>query len=41
MAMRYYYIWNVASAREWDSIAQMVWWYCAIAHLGGNTDRGD
>jgi len=21
------------SAREWDFTAQMVWWYCAFAHL--------
>jgi len=24
-------IWNVARAREWDSTAQIVWWYCAFA----------
>jgi len=30
-------IWIVASAREWDSTAQMVWWCCAIAHLRGDT----
>ena len=26
--------WNVASAREWDFIAQMVWWFCAVAQEG-------
>jgi len=25
--------WNVASARERDFTAQMVWWYCAFAQL--------
>ena len=25
--------WNVASAREWDFTAQMVWWCCAAARL--------
>ena len=35
-----YKILNVATAREWDLTAQMVWWYCAcaVAHLGGNID---
>jgi len=28
--------WNVASAREYDITAQMIWWYYAAAHLGGN-----
>ena len=28
---------NVASAQEWDFTAQMLWWFCAVAHLGGNT----
>jgi len=28
-----YEIWNVASARERDFTAQMVWWYSAIAQL--------
>jgi len=28
--------WNVASARESDFTAQMIWRYCAIAHLRGN-----
>jgi len=29
--------WNVASAREWDFTATMVWCYCAVAHLTGNS----
>ena len=32
-----YKIWIVGSARERDFTAQIVWWHCAIAHLGGNT----
>ena len=28
-----YQIWNAASVRIWDFTAQMVWWYCAVAHL--------
>ena len=28
--------WNVASARESDFTAQMIWWYCAVAHVIGN-----
>ena len=28
--------WNVASARELDFTAQMIWWYCAVVHLKGN-----
>jgi len=28
--------WNVASVRESDFTAQMIWWYCAGAHLRGN-----
>jgi len=28
--------WNVASVRESDFTAQMIWWYCAVAHLRGN-----
>jgi len=28
--------WNAASARESDLTAQMVWWYCAVAHLREN-----
>jgi len=31
-------IWNVASAREWDSTAQMVRWSSAAEHLRGNID---
>jgi len=27
---------NVASVRESDFTAQMIWWYCAVAHLRGN-----
>jgi len=27
-------VWNVVSAR--DYAAQTVWWFCAVAHLGGN-----
>jgi len=34
------WIWNVASAREWDFTTQMVWWHCAVAHLRGNTVHG-
>jgi len=22
---------------KWDSTAQIVWWYCAVVHLGENT----
>ena len=25
--------------QEWDSTVQIAWWYCAIAHLRGNTDH--
>jgi len=32
-------IWNVARAREWDFTAQMLWWFCAVAHLPGNTGQ--
>ena len=28
-----YKIWNLASALEWDFTVQVVWWYCAFAHL--------
>jgi len=28
-----YQILNVASAQEWDFTAQMLWWFCAVAHL--------
>jgi len=28
--------WNVASVRESDFTAQMIWWYCAVEHLRGN-----
>jgi len=28
--------WNVASVRESDFTALMIWWYCAVAHLRGN-----
>jgi len=34
------WIWNVASAREWDFTRQMVWWHprvFAVAHLWGNS----
>ena len=40
-AMRYqimrYQIWNVASAQERHFTAQMHCWFCAVAHLRGNT----
>jgi len=36
----YHSIWNVWSARERDSTAQVVWCYCAFAHLRGNTADG-
>jgi len=32
-----YQIWNVVCAQEWDFTAQMLWWFCAVAHLRGNT----
>jgi len=32
-----YQIRNVASAQEWDFTAQMLWWFCAVVHLRGNT----
>jgi len=33
-AMRWIYqIWNAASAKEWDFTAQILWWFCAFAHL--------
>jgi len=28
-----YQIWNVASAQEWDFNGEMLWWFCAFAHL--------
>jgi len=28
--------WNVANVRASDFTAQMIWWYCAVAHLRGN-----
>ena len=28
--------WNVAIVRESDFTVQMIWWYCAVAHLRGN-----
>ena len=28
--------WNVASVLESDFTTQMIWWYCAVAHLRGN-----
>jgi len=28
-----YLISNVGSAREWDGNAQIVWWFCASAHV--------
>ena len=34
-AMNIYQIWNVASTKEWDFTAQMLWWFCAVAHLEG------
>jgi len=28
--------WNVANVPASDFTAQMIWWYFAVAHLGGN-----
>jgi len=30
-------IWNVASAKEKYFAAQILWWFCAVALLTGNT----
>jgi len=32
-----YWIWYVASARNWGFPAQIAAWFCAVAHLTGNT----
>jgi len=32
----YFKILNFASSRKWYFTAQMVRWYCTVAHLGGN-----
>jgi len=34
--MEFPLFWNVASAREWDFIAQQFWWSWVFAHLIGN-----